>query len=180
MSCGLGVSLTAGAVKLASAQAMRDSQQYMSETNLDSNGVAAANNGPRDHYLPYIPNFEKNSPLLGADAGKMADLMNIPIESIVSAFEATQPAGDQKQSSQPRFRISNWMAQHYKHVQHIKNLEPIQGQDVSNNFSLVVSVKNDNASKKKRKKCARLILGLRWRSTGFPGGIRWGFAQWPC
>ena len=85
------------------------------------------------------------------NAGQLADLLNTPIEAIVSAFEQTEQ-GEQRLSSQPRFRIHDWSTQHSKHVQHLN----------SSDFSFMVQVKSDdvNACNKKRKKGTpkRLVL----------------------
>lgn len=77
------------------------------------------------------------------NAGKLADLLNTPIEAVVSAFEEKQQ-GEQRLSSQPRFRIHDWTAQHSKHVQHLN----------SSDFSFMVQVESGavNACNKKRKK----------------------------
>ena len=94
----------------------------------------------------YIESGEDDS-----NAGQLADLLNTPIEAIVSAFEETQQ-GEQRLSSQPRFRIHDWIAQHSKHVQHLN----------SSDFSFMVQVKSNdvNACNKKRKKGTpkRLVL----------------------
>ena len=85
------------------------------------------------------------------NAGRLSDLLNTPIEAIVSAFEETQQ-GDQRLSSPPRFRIQDWTAQHSKHVQHLNSSE----------FSFMVQVKSDNVNacnkKRKKGKPKRLVL----------------------
>merc|ERR1712087_795627 len=87
-------------------------------------------------------------------AGRIADLFNTPIESIVSAFEETQADVGQDTLSRPPFRLRDWMDQHYRHMQHLKELSPMSGQDVSNHFSFVANVNEDGIRRKRRKQSA--------------------------
>lgn len=74
----------------------------------------------------------------------LSDLFNTPIEAVVSAFEATQSSSDHK----PQFRLRDWMAQNYSHLQQRKDIGAHGGV-----FPLVVKVKNDcGTHRKKRQK----------------------------
>jgi len=135
------------AVKLASAQSKAENSSDMVGTTKESEGQIKST-----LHLPHFPNFQEKSPF-GSNAGRVADLMNTPIESIVSAFEETQQlTSNQKQSSQPRFRLRDWMAQHHKHVQHLKDLSPMSAQNVCDNFPLIVKVKDSGSVSRKRRK----------------------------
>lgn len=118
------------AAKCASAQSRNEGSQ----------GFAASTDSNK---RPHVPNFEKDSPL-GSTAGKVADLFNTSIESIVSAFEERQ--SNQRQSPQPPFRARDWVAQHSRYVHTI----PLSGRYTNNYFS--VNVKVDGASSDKRRK----------------------------
>jgi len=147
------------AVKLASAQSKTVIRQDMAGTTKGSGRTKST------LHLPHFPNFQEDAPF-ASNKGKIADLLNTPIESIVSAFEETQSTSSQKEPSQPRFRLHDWMAQHYRHVQHLKDLAPMSGQDVSNDFSFIVNVKNnENVGHKRRKKS----VPKRLRSLTPPG-----------
>lgn len=135
------------AVKLASAQSK-------SENSPNVVGSTKESGGPIKNtlHLPHFPNFQEESPF-GSNAGRIADLMNTPIESIVSAFEDTQQlTSNQKQSTQPRLRLRDWRAQHHRHVQHLNDLLPMSGQDVRDNFPLIVNVKDNGSASRKRRK----------------------------
>lgn len=59
--------------------------------------------------------------------GPIDDLMNIPIESIVSAFEETQRKSS---SSRPQFRLRDWTAQRSRHVKEDFNISDYSFVDV--------------------------------------------------
>jgi hypothetical protein len=70
----------------------------------------------------------------------LADLFSIPAESIISAFEET----DQKKrdSSDPPFRLSEWIAQHYRHVYHQGKCGTTDA-SANNMFTLAVPIHRD-------------------------------------
>jgi hypothetical protein len=140
-------------VHLASAQSRKENCRGM---------AAGVRNGHRDaigsefenrtSHLTRFPDFDEKFSLFTPNAAHIADLFNTSAESVVSAFEEIQQpiSGEQKLALEPPFRLREWVAQHYRHVQPQKE----SGKDVltTKMFSLVVPVKCDyNIGNKRRK-----------------------------
>lgn len=129
------------AVNLALVQSERENCQI---ANGKENSSRAA------PLMPHLPNFQVHtSP--ASNAGRIADLFNTPIESIVSAFEKTQAEIGQDTPPRLPFRLRDWMDQHYRHMQHLKELSPMGGQDAGDQFTFVANVKDDSSRRKRRK-----------------------------
>jgi hypothetical protein len=116
------------AVQLALAQARRRDGQ-------DNNGESQ---GPN--------NNEYSSP----NDAQLVDLFSIPAESIISAFEETDQT--KRDSSDPPFRLGEWIAQHYRHVYHQGKCGTTDA-STNNMFTLAVPIHRDGIlGKNKRRK----------------------------
>ncbi|KAL7552402.1 hypothetical protein ACHAWF_015640, partial [Thalassiosira exigua] len=138
----------AHAVELALAKARRDdaSSKSSNKVSYSPNGIGETSS------TPY------------SNAGQMGDLMNTRIESIVSAFEEVQSRADEKQQPQHRFRLQEWMAQHYRHTQHLKDMPSGCEHAAVRDFSFVVNASNggDGSRKRRRKSVPKRLH--RWRA----------------